>query len=55
MEETPAFHGRLNHKEEVERGEQLEPARNSNLSFNKQEGHQPIGIHEESHPNLIYE
>ena len=27
----------------------------SNLSFNEQDDHQPNGIHEESHPNLLYE
>ena len=55
MEETTIFHGRLNHKEEDEKGEQLEPAPHSNPSFYEQEDNQASDIHEESHPNLLYE
>ena len=55
MEATTVCHEGLNHKEEDEKGEQLESALQSNLSFNEQEDNQPSDIHEESHPNFLYE
>ena len=55
MEETSVCDGRLNHKEEDEKGEQLESALHSNLSFYEQEDNHPIDVHEEGHTNLLYE
>ena len=52
MEETTIFHVRLNHKEEDEKREQLEPAPHSNPSFYEQEDNNPSDVHEESHPNF---
>ena len=54
MEETTVCHGRLNHKEEDEKGEKLESALHSNLSFYGQEDNQPSDVHE-GHTNLLYE
>ena len=55
MAETTDFHGRLNHKEEDEKGEKLEPALHSNPSFYEQEDNHPTDVHEVSHPNFPYE
>ena len=55
MEETSVCHEGLNHKEEDGKGEQLEPALDSNPSFNEQEDNQPNDVHEEIHPNFSYE
>ena len=55
MEETIVCHGRLNHKEEYEKGEQLEPPLHSNPSFYEQEDNHPSDVHEESHPIFPYE
>ena len=55
MEETTVFHGRLNHKEKDEKGEQLELAMHSNPSFYEQKDNHSSDVHEESHPNFSYE
>ena len=52
MEETSVFNGRLNHKEEDEKGEQLEPSPHSNPYFYEQEDNHPSDVHERSRPSF---
>ena len=44
MEETIVFHEGLDHKEEYEKGEQLESALHSNPSLDEQEDNKPSDI-----------
>ena len=55
MEVTTVGHGRLNHQEEDEKGEQLASALHSNLSFYEQEDNHLSDVHEEGHTNFLYE
>ena len=55
MKETTIFHEGLNHKEKDGKGEQLEPALHFNPFFDEQEDNHHSDIHEESHPNFLYE